>query len=106
MRTRKFQFANDRLLDMPRPVLAVRAAVPGPAPPAPVHPVRARVSRSVDRGTWKVRHTLALLAPPSSAAVICSSFSAPIVGGRPPLRPRQCAAAKPADTRSLVKARS
>src|SRR5215213_9005922 len=72
----------------------------------PVQPTRASVSTSVERGTLKVRHTLALLAPPSSAATICSTFSRSSAGGRPPLRPRRRAAAKPARTRSRVSARS
>src|SRR3954453_354967 len=66
----------------------------------PVQPTRARVSSRVERGTLKPRHTLALLAPPSSAAVICSIFSASSAGGRAPLRPRRLAAARPAMTRS------
>jgi len=64
------------------------------------------VSIKVERRTWKVRHTAALLAPPSSAAMICSTFSGSIAGGRPALRPRRRAAASPAVTRSLIRAGS
>lgn len=49
---------------------------------------------------------LALLAPPSSAATICSMRSGSSAGGRPPLRPRRLAAARPATTCSRVSARS
>ena len=67
---------------------------------------RASVPISVERGTSKVRQTDALLAPPSSAAVIRSRVSILIIGGRPPWRPRHFAAASPAITRSRVSARS
>ena len=77
-----------------------------PQPPAPVQPTRARVSSSVERGTLKKRHTLALLAPPSSTETICSTRSGSSVSGRPPRRPRRLAAARPAMTRSRVSARS
>ena len=72
----------------------------------PVHPALARVSSSVERGTLKLRHTLALLAPPSSAATMPSGRSGSTVGRRPPFRPRRLAAARPAITRCWVKARS
>ncbi len=78
----------------------------GKSTTGPDHPTRASVSSSVDRATLKLRQTLALLAPPSSAASTCSSCSDPRVGGRPPLRPRRLAAARPAMTRSRVSARS
>ena len=78
----------------------------GAWPAGPVQPTRARVSSSVERGTLKLRHTLALLAPPSSAETICSTRSGSSAGGRPPLRPRRLAAARPATTRSRVRARS
>jgi hypothetical protein len=71
-----------------------------------VQPIRASVPSRVERGTLKVRQTDALLAPPSSAAVIRSRVSASIIGGRPPWRPRRLAAASPATTRSRVSARS
>src|SRR3954465_3879704 len=54
----------------------------------PVQPTRARVSIRVERGPLKPRHTLALLAPASSAAVICSMRSRSSAGGRPTLPPR------------------
>jgi len=69
-----------------------------PVLPGPVHPVRFKVSIKVERATFNVRHTDALLAPASKAARTCSTFSASIVGGLPPLRPRRRAAARPALT--------
>jgi len=51
------------------------------------------------------RQTDALLAPPSSAAVIRSRVSVLIIGGQPPWRPRRFAAASPAITRSRFSAR-
>lgn len=74
--------------------------------PGPVRPARASVSSKVERAALKLRHTLALLAALSSAATICSMRSRPSAGGRPPLRPRRLAAARPAVTRSRVSARS
>jgi len=71
-----------------------------------VQPIRASVPISVERGTLKVRQTDALLAPPSSAAVMRSRVSVSIIGGRPPWRPRRFAAASPAITRSRVSVRS
>src|SRR3546814_6274609 len=60
------------------------------------HPIRSNVSVNVDRGTLNVRETDALLAPLDRAATINCIFSAAIVGGRPPCRPRRFAAARPA----------
>jgi hypothetical protein len=48
----------------------------------PAHPMRLSVSISVERGTLKVRHTDALLAPPPSPTMICSILSGSSVGGR------------------------
>src|SRR3546814_1557811 len=70
------------------------------------HPIRSNVSVNVDRGTLNVRETDALLAPLDRAATINCIFSAAIVGGRPPCRPRRFAAARPAMIRSRVNARS
>ena len=64
--------------------------------PGPDHPARARVSINVVRLAPNVRQTAALVAPLLSAAMIASSFSASISGGRPPRRPRRLAAASPA----------
>src|SRR3546814_3986013 len=64
------------------------------------HPIRSNVSVNVDRGTLNVRETDALLAPLDRAATINCIFSAAIVGGRPPCRPRRFAAARPAMIRS------
>src|SRR5208337_1607044 len=47
-----------------------------------------------ERGILNVLHAEALLAPPSKAAVTCSSFSESIVTGRPPRRPRRFAASR------------
>src|SRR5215217_5963707 len=52
--------------------------------PDPVQPTRSNVSSSVERGTLKVRHTAALLAPPSRAAVICSIVSGSSAWGDSP----------------------
>ncbi|WP_026018745.1 hypothetical protein, partial [Komagataeibacter europaeus] len=60
--------------------------------PGGVQPIRASVSISVERGTPKLRHIAALLAPPSRATVIAATFSASIAGGLPPRRPRRLAA--------------
>lgn len=54
----------------------------------------------------KFRHTAALLAPDANACTTASIFSASIYGGPPPLRPLRFAAARPATTRSRVRARS
>ncbi len=78
----------------------------GQALTGPVQPMRSSVPMRVDRGTLNDRHTDALLAPASRAAVICSIVSASMLGGRPPRRPRRRAATKPAITRSRVSARS
>ena len=66
----------------------------------------AKASMSVLRLIPKVRQTAALEAPPSSAEVTAASFSASIVVGRPPRRPRRRAAASPACLRSWMSERS
>lgn len=58
------------------------------------------------RLTPRFRHAAALDMPSLSAARMDSNLSSVMVGGRPPTRPRRRAAASPAVTRSLVKARS
>src|SRR3546814_18043591 len=68
------------------------------------HSIRSNVSVNVDRGTLNVRETDALLAPLDRAATINCIFSAALVGGRPPCRPRRFAAARPAMIRARVNA--
>ena len=54
----------------------------------------------------KVRQTVALVAPPSRAAITALSFSASMAVGLPPRRPRRRAASSPARTRSWISDRS
>jgi hypothetical protein len=68
--------------------------------------LRASASYSVVRLTPKVRHSAALLAPPSKAVRIAASFSSLMAWGRPPRFLRRLAAANPTLMRSCVKAHS
>src|SRR3954451_10134501 len=101
---------SSRLRRLPLPcsrgLFASRFDVSDPGWPAPLQPIRSRVSLRVERATLNVRHTADLLEPLSSAATICSTVSLSIAGGRPPLRPRRRAATSPAFTRSRIRDRS
>jgi hypothetical protein len=67
---------------------------------------RASVSYRGARFTPKVRHTAALLMPPSNAVQVAVHCSSGIARCRPPRSPRRVAAATPAVARACVKARA
>ena len=77
----------------PRPGFRSAAAAAPRVSPASLRPadqpMRASESISVLRRMPNVRQTVALLTPPSSAAITALSFSTSIATGRPPRRPRR-----------------
>src|SRR3712207_1859008 len=68
----------------------------------PVQPTRASVAPRSERGSMRVRRSLAWRAPPPGARTLARACPGSSDGGGPPWRPGGRAAAKPARTCSRV----